>query len=62
MFSQKVFFWQKKKRLIPQKHPKLLKKLIFILEKGIFFIFPSKSKFASLNFEIWVFGANLTEP
>ena len=61
MFSQKVFFWQKK-RLIPKKHPILLKKLIFILEKGIFFIFPSKSKFASLNFEIWVFGANLNEP
>ena len=31
-------------------------------KSGLEFNFPSKSKCASLNFEIWVFGANLNEP
>ena len=31
-------------------------------KSGLEFNFPSKSKCPSLNFEIWVFGANLTEP
>ena len=31
-------------------------------KSGLEFNFPSKSKCGSLNFEIWVFGSNLTEP
>ena len=31
-------------------------------KSGLEFNFPLKSNCASLNFEIWVFGANLTEP
>jgi len=33
-----------------------------VLKSGLEFSLPSKSKCASLNFEIWVFGANLIEP
>ena len=31
-------------------------------KSGLEFNFPSKSKWPSLNFDFWVFGANLTEP
>ena len=31
-------------------------------KSGLEFNFPLKSNCASLNFEIWVFGANLTKP
>ena len=48
------FFVVRKQSLLPK---------VPIFEKsGLEFNFPSKSKCPSLNFEIWVLGANLTEP
>ena len=35
--DEKCFFWPKM-RFIPKKYPKLLQRLIFILEKGTFFL------------------------